>query len=664
MPGKIFVNYRRGDDPGFTQALYQRLEDEFPAGDLFMDVEGHIKPGDDFVEVLRSQVAACDVLLAVIGPRWAELLAARLSETDDFVGIEIKAALDQGKRVIPVLVGGAGMPRADALPAAIRPLARRNAVGLRPERFKTDCQGLVTALKEHLAAAERERAARTEAERAAAEAGRQKREAEEAARIAAAEERARAQAMAGLSAEEIRKAEELANWDFVKDRNDIQDLRDHLARFPAGTTERYALARLDGLVWAALGPSPGVDRLRDYLDEFPTGAHTAAAQARIDMLERRTANAKTARSATAGAIPSASERLEPARPQRRDPSRHGGSGLWPNILLGAGATVALVLLAVLAYQRQAPVVAKPDPPPQTSGKDKPDVALSSPAPKVKEPKQPVAIAPPEPKPEVAPAVKPAVALTAAEERALKPKDSFKECDVCPEMVVVPAGRFMMGSSPSEIAALVKETKSEHFRNEGPQRQVTIARPFAVGKFEVTFAEFDACVADGGCNHRPDDFDWGRGSRPVIIVSWHDAKEYAAWLAHKTGKTYRLLSEAEWEYAARAGTTTRSAFGDTITESHVKVGGRRTMDVGSFPANKFGLHDMHGNVWEWVEDTWHPDYRGAPDDGSVWPGGDTSLRVTRGGSWGSSPQFLRSAGRISYQPTNRSSGTGFRVARTL
>lgn len=150
--GKIFLNYRRGDDPGFTQALYQRLEDTFTAAALFMDVAGHIKPGDDFVEVLNSQVAACDVLLAVIGPRWADLLAARQEDPDDFVVIEIKAALsDRDKRVIPVLVGGASIPRSDILPEPIRQLARRNGTSLRPERFKGDCQDLISVLKEQLA---------------------------------------------------------------------------------------------------------------------------------------------------------------------------------------------------------------------------------------------------------------------------------------------------------------------------------------------------------------------------------------------------------------------------------------------------------------------------------------------------------------------------------
>ncbi len=284
MSGKIFVNYRRGDDAGFTQALYQRLESEFSAADLFMDVEGHIKPGDDFVEVLNAQVAAADILLVVIGPRWESLLSARKADLSDFVVVEIKAGFEQGKRVIPVLVGGAAMPRAETLPDAIRALARRNAVGLRPDRFKADCQGLVTALKAYLAEAEKEHEARSEAERRAAEAKRLEAEAQAAERARAAEERGRVQAAAGLSPEEIRKAEELASWDFVRGRSHIEDVRDHLARFPGGTTERYALAKLDEMVWRAFGSTPSVEQLRAYLDEFPKGEN--AAEARILIVSR------------------------------------------------------------------------------------------------------------------------------------------------------------------------------------------------------------------------------------------------------------------------------------------------------------------------------------------------------------------------------------------
>jgi tetratricopeptide (TPR) repeat protein len=158
MAGQIFISYRRDDDPGFAQLLHTCLAEQFPAADLFMDIEGHIKPGDDFVEVINDQVATADVLLAVIGPHWSELLMARSNDPADFVVVEIKAALENKKRVIPVLVGGASMPRADSLPKAIRPLARRNAVGLRPERFRADCDGLIVALKEQLAAVELARA--------------------------------------------------------------------------------------------------------------------------------------------------------------------------------------------------------------------------------------------------------------------------------------------------------------------------------------------------------------------------------------------------------------------------------------------------------------------------------------------------------------------------
>ncbi len=252
------------------------------------DVEGHIKPGDDFVEVLNAQVAAADILLVVIGPRWESLLSARKADLSDFVVVEIKAGFEQGKRVIPVLVGGAAMPRAETLPDAIRALARRNAVGLRPDRFKADCQGLVTALKAYLAEAEKEHEARSEAERRAAEAKRLEAEAQAAERARAAEERGRVQAAAGLSPEEIRKAEELASWDFVRGRSHIEDVRDHLARFPGGTTERYALAKLDEMVWRAFGSTPSVEQLRAYLDEFPKGENAAEARILIVSVTRQT----------------------------------------------------------------------------------------------------------------------------------------------------------------------------------------------------------------------------------------------------------------------------------------------------------------------------------------------------------------------------------------
>ena len=240
---------------------------------------------------------------------------------------------------------------------------------------------------------------------------------------------------------------------------------------------------------------------------------------------------------------------------------------------------------------------------------------------------------------------------------------FRDCDVCPEMVVVPAGSFMMGSPPSE------EGRDD---DEGPVHRVMIAEPFAAGKYEVTFEEWDACVSGGGCSgYRPGDHGWGRGRRPVIDVSWKDAQAYVAWLSRKAGKEYRLLSEAEWEYAARAGTTTRYHWGDDVGRDRANCYGslcgdswEYTAPVGSFGANGFGLHDMHGNVWEWVEDCWNG-YAGAPSDGSAWESGNCGMRVLRGGSWNFNPRFLRAADRVRIFTGYRNlSYGGFRVARTL
>jgi Sulfatase-modifying factor enzyme 1 len=183
--------------------------------------------------------------------------------------------------------------------------------------------------------------------------------------------------------------------------------------------------------------------------------------------------------------------------------------------------------------------------------------------------------------------------------------------------------------------------------EDPPHEVTIAKTFAVGRTEVTFAEWDICVAEGACL-KASDSGWGRGDRPVINVSWDDAKEYVAWLSRITGKDYRLLSEAEWEYAARAGTTTPYSWGDNIGKGNANCrgcdsqwDGKQTAPVGSFKPNAFGLYDMHGNVIEWVEDRWHESYGGAPTDGTAWlQDGDASRPIVRGGSWVSGPQDLR------------------------
>ena len=235
--------------------------------------------------------------------------------------------------------------------------------------------------------------------------------------------------------------------------------------------------------------------------------------------------------------------------------------------------------------------------------------------------------------------------------------SFWDCEACPEMVVVPAGSFMMGSPGSEAG---------RYDDEGPVHRVEIPYRFAVGKFEVAFREWDACVSDGGCSHRPDDEGWGRGSRPVIRVSWDDAREYVDWLSRRTGEEYRLLSESEWEYVARAGTTTAYHFGTGISpgQANYDLNFWKTVPVGSYPPNDFGLHDVHGNVYEWVEDCYHDSYEGAPSEGNAWVAGECNYRVLRGGSWVSESRYLRSAYRNRDISGNRNLKYGFRVARTL
>ena len=260
-------------------------------------------------------------------------------------------------------------------------------------------------------------------------------------------------------------------------------------------------------------------------------------------------------------------------------------------------------------------------------------------------------------------------------REREPGRVFRDCPTCPELVVVPAGSYMMGSPSSD---------GQRKAHEGPVHRVTIAEPFAVGVYEVTFAQWTVCRRDGGCTHRPKPSDVDRlklsgANQPVVTVSWADAQQYVRWLSRKTGKQYRLLSESEWEYVARAGTTTRYWWGNELGRGRANCyrcgtrwSGKRTAPVGSFRKNAFGLYDVHGNADEWVEDCWHSSYVGAPADGSAWTsGGDCRFRVLRGGSYSGNwlysmpPGHLRSAARIAYSSGTRGTVSyGFRVARNL
>ena len=243
---------------------------------------------------------------------------------------------------------------------------------------------------------------------------------------------------------------------------------------------------------------------------------------------------------------------------------------------------------------------------------------------------------------------------------------FRDCAECPEMTVLPPGTYRMGSRSDEEG---------RFDDEGPDHDVTIPESLAVGMYEVTFAEWDACHLAGGCSHKPADNGWGREDLPVVNVSWEDAQEYVRWLSAKTGKEYRLLTESEWEYAARARTTTRYHWGDEPGRNRANCRGCRTgtgtprpFRVGSFAANDFGLFDVHGNVWEWVEDCWHRNYGNAPSDGSAWVTSRVPRscrhRILRGGSWNVGPRNVRSAVRSRFAERIHSDTVGFRIVRTM
>jgi len=244
----------------------------------------------------------------------------------------------------------------------------------------------------------------------------------------------------------------------------------------------------------------------------------------------------------------------------------------------------------------------------------------------------------------------------------------------PEMVVIPAGRFYMGC----VSGMGCSDR------ERPIRDIAFSRMLAVAKYEVTFDDYDRFTQATG---RPpvEDGGWGRGRRPAVNVSWSDALDYAAWLSREAEADYRLLSEAEWEYTTRAGTMAQYHFGDSAIDlcgygnhadatlpEHVAWRNRscsdgvgsETAEVGRYRPNPWGLHDTHGNVWEWVEDCWNENYTNAPPGGEPWLAGDCARRVARGGSWGNQAAHLRAANRAGLPADERAVNVGFRVARTL
>lgn len=402
---------------------------------------------------------------------------------------------------------------------------------------------------------------------------------------------------------------EAAFWLSIQDGDDEEEFASYLERYPQGHFAALARKRLAAL--ASAKPSPAV-----------VAAQPAASPPTPEPPLFKPVQAPASSSKPAPRVDAFQQR--PVTPERK-----GGQG----IVLIAVAIVAVAVAGVAAL----PFL------PKSPGGDVPvEVAAAG---QTEPPAAPPATPP-------VPDVQPVSTAAAPESLpASVVSKVFRDCEDCPEMMRLESGTFLMGSPASEAG---------HRAWEGPQRQVTIAA-LAIGLKEVTLAEWDACVAAGGCgNYTPTDKGWGRGARPAIMISWNDAQAYVKWLSGKTGKSYRLPTEAEWEYAARGGTSTAYWWGDKYVSGNVPHG--KTDETGAHDANGFGLFDVSGNVAEWVQDCYVNSFANAPTDGKAVVTG-TCQRVIRGGGWKADAGDLRIANRSRLAPGTRDTAIGFRVAVT-
>jgi formylglycine-generating enzyme required for sulfatase activity len=615
MPDKIFISYRRDDVPGDARGIRDALTKAFGRNAVFMDVD-NLLIGLRFDEELAKALDECSLLIAVIGPRWLDLLKAKTAAGErDFVRDEIAAALTRRIKVIPVRVGGEGrmppLPAPADLPDDIRDLVLYQKQDVSHEHFGRDMADFVAGLRQL-----RNRDKKPLSWPLLASSG-----------LAAL-------LLAYASGAFVMHWPPFATVPDGGTGTHTKQVDQPISPPPRGEgggVGGTVAAGSGTIIPSPLSPHPGPPRQGeggrgDAADA--AAAATAAAQKAEEDRRKADAAAKAQRQADAAAAAKAGREADAraafaaVRDSRDATVIEAFIDRYGDTVHGDAARKLLADVQAAEARRKADEEA-------------------------------------------------ARRQAEAERQRLadetRPGREFDDCSKagwCPKMVVVPAkpDGFMMGSNDGDS-------------DEKPVHRVTIAAPFAVGKFEVTWDEWEACVAGGGCDNGPvkaagGDQGWGKGSRPAINVSWNDAKAYVKWLSKKTGEAYRLLSEAEWEYAARAATTTQYSTGDTITKTQAQFSegnwgsAGKTVEVGQFPANQFGLYDVHGNVWEWVEDCYHDSYKGAPADGSAVTTGSCGHRVLRGGSWDYYPSSLRSAYRGRNAPDLRSSSLGFRVARSL
>lgn len=441
-------------------------------------------------------------------------------------------------------------------------------------------------------------------------------------------------------------SEERSRWEAALDADTALAYRRFMADYPESVylgQAQIQLGILDDRGWEQFSAENTLSAYQDYLEQFPDGLHQAEALTRIDAFEQELARAER----------EAQER------DRQD------NQAWE------AARTAGTFQAVDAYVRNWPAGRHIDEAQALRQRLKAvaedDAAFSS-AQNLgtREAYQVYINAFPQGEHVTA-------ALAAMDDLVMRPGKLFRDCEACPQMIVIPAGRFEQGSSDGSAQGLEAER---------PARTVNISEPIAVGVYEVTMAQWDACYEAGGCSRRPEDNGWGRGQRPAIMVSWSDTQEYLEWLSDTTGKVYRLPSESEWEYFARAGEQGQWLGGaDSAVCAYGNIAGDEsgfdwrhtacsdgtavgTAPAGTFQANEFGLFDVIGNVAEWTADCMNLSYLDAPLDGSAWGRGICSSHMTRGGSWLTGSKDIRLPARFNLRNGDRNDFTGFRVVREI
>jgi formylglycine-generating enzyme required for sulfatase activity len=620
----IFICYRRDDSTGHAGRLYDRLTAHFGSEQIFMDMD-QIEPGEDFVQVIEEAVGSCQVLLAVMGRNWltsSDEEGRRLDNPNDFVRLEIAAALARDVRIIPVLLQGARMPRPQDLPEDLLPLARRQAFDLSDQRWRQDVDRLVGTLEKTLAV-------RQEARLKAEEVARLLREEDERLRTEAS---ARAEA-----AETARRAREAA---------EAETRRPEVEEDESSRDDVQPPARSEGVARrpAAEITHPPPDWLLHFWSQLAQKVDLMhyAVRRWLRWFRRRTAA------------------LWRGRPRS---TAEGLALLRQNVgpVIAVAGVFLVFLFLVISESRRIGQAAQPTAEGQEAQAQ--PIPDNTPAPQA-----------------------PGEVVGQPPHAEVRRAPQTVKNSVGMEFVLIPAGEFMMGSTEEETRAVVerfrqyvKNMPASHWDDERPKHRVVLGEPFYLGKYEVTQGQWRAVM---GTDIRRQRDKAGRGLEvpgegdnfPMGYVSWDDAASFIRKLNQlNDGYEYRLPSEAEWEYAARGGTTgeypgdldslawfadnsgrdrlnTLAVLGEVRRDplkydKRLDANGNTAHEVGSKEPNGFGLYDMLGSVSEWCQDWYHPSYEGAPEDGRAWvEGSKKQYRVARGGSWYNNADSCRPAAR--------------------